>query len=297
MKFAELIRKVMVNPAEERLRSGWRLSAQLLLLVVITAVFALPALAVMAVWPDLTGLALILANGFPIVASVIIARRLFDRRSVESLGLRLDRQAGRDVLVGVGISALQTGVVFALELVFGWAQVTGFAWQQQSLLQVAGNFIVWLLIYLAVGFYEELFSRGYQLINLEEGTNTFWAVLLSSSFFGLIHLINPNASWVSVAGITLSGFFLAFAFLRTRQLWLSIGLHIGWNLFLGTVFGFPVSGLSNLGLIELQVVGPSLFTGAAFGPEAGLVLLPALGVGAALVWLYTRRRLLKKSKG
>ena len=247
-------------------------------------------LRVMAVWPNLTGLALILANGFPIVASVIIARRLFDRRSLESLGLRLDRQAGRDVLVGVGIAALQTGVVFALELVFGWAEVTGFAWQQQSFEQVAGNFIAWLLIYLAVGFYEELFSRGYQLVNLEEGTNTFWAVLLSSLLFGLIHLVNPNASWVSVAGITLSGAFLAFAFLRTRQLWLSIGLHIGWNLFLGTVFGFPVSGLGNLGLIELQVEGPPLATGGAFGPEAGLVLLPALLVGGALVWVYTRWR-------
>lgn len=291
MRFWESFRRIILSPDEPRLRSGWRLLAQFLLLVLITIVFGLPVLTVMDLWPNLTGLALILTNGFPILASVFIARRLFDKRSIESLGLRLDRRAGRDVLIGVGVAALQTGVVFALELGFGWAQVAGFAWQKQAPLDIFFNFIFWLLIYLAVGFYEELYSRGYQLINLEEGTNTFWAVLLSSTFFGLIHLLNPNATWYSVAGITLSGVFLAFAYLRTRQLWLSIGLHIGWNLFLGIVFGFPVSGLSNQGLIEVQVEGPVLFTGGLFGPEAGLVLLPALGVGAVLVWLVTRGRL------
>ncbi|HSG26197.1 MAG TPA: type II CAAX endopeptidase family protein [Anaerolineales bacterium] len=294
MKFGELLRRLLINPEEARLRSGWRLLAQFLLLILITIVFALPALAVMDLWPNLTGVALILSNGFPIVVSVFIARRLFDKRSVESLGLRLGRQAGRDVLVGIGIAAFQTGFVFVLQLAFGWAQVAGFAWQQQAPLGVVRNFILWLLIYLAVGFYEELFSRGYHLKNLEDGTNTFWAVLLSSMFFGVIHLFNPNASWYSAAGITLSGVFMAYAVLRTRQLWLSIGLHIGWNLFLGTVFGFPVSGLSNPGLIVVQVEGPVLYTGGAFGPEAGLVLLPALGVGAVLVWLVTRGRLLDK---
>ena len=291
MKLGELLRRILVNSEEARLRSGWRLLAQFLLLVLITFVFALPALAVMDLWPDLTGVALILSNGFPIVGSVFIARRLFDKRSVESLGLRIDRQAGKDVLVGIGIAALQTGVVFVLQLAFGWARVVGFAWQQQTPLEVVRSFFLWLLIYLAVGFYEELFSRGYQLKNLEDGTNIFWAVLLSSMFFGVIHLINPNASWYSAAGITLSGAFMAYAVLRTQQLWLSIGLHIGWNLFLGAVFGFPVSGLSIPGLIEVQVEGPVLFTGGAFGPEAGLLLLPAMGVGVALLWLVTRGRL------
>jgi membrane protease YdiL (CAAX protease family) len=95
-------------------------------------------------------------------------------------------------------------------------------------------------------------------------------------------------NWLAAAGLFLAGMFLAFAYTRTRQLWLPIGLHIGWNFFEGTVFGFPVSGLGLSGIIEHSVNGPVQFTGGAFGPEAGLVLLPALALGTILVYYYTR---------
>jgi membrane protease YdiL (CAAX protease family) len=291
MSISELFRKFFMSPGELRLRSGWRLMAQMLLLFLIMLFAAIPALAVASFWPAIGDLALILGNGVPIVLSVIIARRVFDRRSVKSLGLNLDRQAWKDVLTGIGIAVLQTGFVFVLEAGLGWLKVVGYAWQQRSPMSIWQGFLLWLVIFLAVGFYEELFNRGYQLQNLEEGLNTFWAVLLSSLVFGVAHLLNPNASWLSAIGITLSGIFLAYAYLRTRLLWLSIGLHIGWNVFLGPVFGFPVSGLDNLGLIQVRVDGPVLFTGGEFGPEAGLVLLPALGLGTLLVWLVTRGRL------
>ena len=125
---------------------------------------------------------------------------------------------------------------------------------------------------------------------LEEGTNTFWAVVLSSVVFGLAHIFNPNAGWISTLGIIAAGFFLAFGYLRTRQLWLPIGLHIGWNFFLGPVFGFPVSGLEPFHLLGLNVSGPDLITGGAFGPEAGLVGLVAQFFGVGLIWGYTRGR-------
>ena len=85
-------------------------------------------------------------------------------------------------------------------------------------------------------------------------------------------------------------YFLLMAYLRTGQLWLSIGLHIGWNFFEGVVFGFPVSGLDIYRLIRHQIQGPEIWTGGAFGPEAGLIVLPALVIGAVLIYLYTRNR-------
>jgi CAAX protease family protein len=56
------------------------------------------------------------------------------------------------------------------------------------------------------------------------------------------------------------------------------------------VFGFPVSGLDFYALTRIQVQGPELWTGGGFGPEAGLIVLPALSVGAGLIYLYTKNR-------
>jgi ethanolamine transporter EutH len=115
-------------------------------------------------------------------------------------------------------------------------------------------------------------------------------VFLSSAVFGILHWSNPNAAWNSVVGIFLAGIFLAFAYTRTRKLWLPIGLHIGWNFFEGVVFGFPVSGLDIFQLVHHTVTGPELWTGGAFGPEAGLIIFPALLLGSLLVIFYTRSR-------
>jgi membrane protease YdiL (CAAX protease family) len=115
-------------------------------------------------------------------------------------------------------------------------------------------------------------------------------VVISSALFGILHIGNPNATWTSVLGILFAGVFLAFGYLRTRRLWLSIGLHIGWNFFEGVVFGFPVSGMKTYSLLNIVVNGPRSWTGGPFGPEGGLVLIPGLLLGFALVEVYSRKR-------
>jgi hypothetical protein len=103
-------------------------------------------------------------------------------------------------------------------------------------------------------------------------------------------LFNPNLSWLAFLGLFLSGLFLAYGYLRTEQLWLPIGLHLGWNFFEGIVFGFPVSGNYTYQLVRQTTTGPELITGGAFGPEAGLILLPALLLGTAGIYWYTLNR-------
>jgi len=192
--------------------------------------------------------------------------------------------------VGVFISAFIMAIIYAIEFMTGWVKFEGFAWEVDSAKTVIVNLFLFLFIFITVGWNEELLSRGYHLQTLASGTNMFWGVLISSSVFGLAHLGNPNATWVSAAGIFFAGLFLAYGYLRTGQLWLSIGLHIGWNFFEGVIFGFPVSGLDIYRLIRHQIHGPEIWTGGAFGPEAGLIVLPALVVGSVLIYFYTRDR-------
>jgi len=290
MNLKSVVKTVFISPDEPRLRAGWRLLIQTLLIFVIGTGLGL----VLFMFPlSVTQLASnMLANQifqlFAFTGSIYLARRLLDRRSFVSLGLRWDRDAIRDIVVGIGIAAAMMALIFVIHWAVGWLTFESFTWQSREGGFVLQQTLVALLIFTLVGWSEELLSRGYHLQTIASGLNRFWGVLLSSAVFAALHLANPNATWNGAAGILLAGLFLAYGYLRTEQLWLPIGLHIGWNFFEGVVFGFPVSGLNTFSLIQIDVAGPTILTGGAFGPEAGLVLLPGMLLGTALVWLYTR---------
>jgi membrane protease YdiL (CAAX protease family) len=222
--------------------------------------------------------------------SVWIARRFIDRRSFASLGVVWDGDTGRDLSLGVLVAALIQSALFGVEWAAGWLHVTGFGWSARPIAQVLPRVAAIGLVFAMVAWYEELLARGYWLLNMSEGLNRPLAVLLSSSAFALGHISNPNVTWVAIVALLGPGLLFAWAVIRTGRLWLAIGLHFGWNLFEGLVFGFPVSGLATVTLIQTTVDGPTLWTGGEFGPEAGLVVLPALAAGAFAIGLATRGR-------
>jgi len=294
------VRTLFWSTTESRLRSGWRLILHFLLLPTTLLMFSLPGALLLVLWP-LTTLPsedsqILVAEILTIVAFTFatwLARRLLDRRSFRSLGFELNRHVLRDLAFGFVLPGILMGGIYVFESALGWLHFEGWAWQAAPAEVVIRGLIVYLLAFVLTGYGEELISRGYQLQNLATGLNLPLAVFISSAIFAALHLANPGASWASVLGILGAGYFLAYAWVRTGQLWLSMGLHIGWNVFEGVVFGFPVSGLNVFRLIQHQLAGPALITGGDFGPEGGLVVVPALAVGALLISLYTRgRRLL-----
>ena len=284
---------IFISSDERHLRAFWRLLGQGALLFVCLAVFGIPFGILYTLMPGSTPDAILilgqLVELFAITLSVYLARKYFDRRTFVSLGLNWGSRALRDVIVGILITAVLMALVYLIETAAGWLTVDSFAWQTQPLSQVIFSIISILFTYLIVGWSEELLSRGYWLQNISAGLNLFWGVLFSSFLFALAHVANPNSSLLALLNITAGGAFLAFAYLRTRQLWLPIGIHIGWNFFQGPVFGFPVSGTDSFVLIRHTVNGPELLTGGGFGPEAGLIILPIIALGALLVYWYTRK--------
>ena len=286
------IARIFISSDEPRLRAGWRLLLQTLFMILI-AVILQSGLSIFYAPGKNGNLDLFISQVVELVTitgSIYIARRFLDKRSFVSLGLQVNKQALVDILSGIAITFVMMGLIYVAEVAAGWLTFESFAWESDSVPTVITGVLTFLAVFIFVGWNEELLSRGYHLQTLANGMNVFWGVVISSSLFGLAHLGNPNATWVSAAGIFFAGVFLAYGFLRTGQLWLSIGLHIGWNFFEGVIFGFPVSGLDIYHLIRLQIQGPEMWTGGAFGPEAGLIVLPALAVGSVLIYLYTRGR-------
>jgi len=285
-----LLSKIFISPDEPRLRAGWRLLLQTLILILLSAI--LSAIGRLLGLDQIAGGLVFgqIINLVVITGSVYIARRWLDKRSFESLGLKLDKQALLDVLAGIGITFVQMGFIYFVMLALGWLTFEGFAWEFDPINNVVVGVLTFLVGFILVGWNEELMSRGYHLQTIASGLNLFWGVVISSAFFGIAHLGNPNATWVSAAGIFFAGIYLAYGYIRTKQLWLPIGLHIGWNFFEGVVFGFPVSGLDIYALLRINVTGPELWTGGAFGPEAGLIILPSLLVGGGLIYWFTQNR-------
>jgi hypothetical protein len=89
--------------------------------------------------------------------------------------------------------------------------------------------------------------------------------------FALLHGSNPGANWFSTANTAGFGILFGYAYLRSRDLWLPIGLHFGWNFTL-PLFGVSVSGLKmKVTGYEMSWTAGSLWSGGEYGPEASIL--------------------------
>ncbi len=291
------------NPDDRRLRALWRLILHVLLVaVIVIAVSVLLSLA-----PEekearfSSGIVEMALSGLAVVVGTLLAARFLDRRPISDLGLQFTSRWWRDLGYGLFLGAFLMLLIFLVELALGWVTIEIFFFTDRS--APFGLAIFWPLTqFLFVGIYEELVSRGYQLKNMAEGLSfsplgrkraMLLAWFISSAIFGLLHATNPNATTFSTLNLFLAGLFLGLPFLLTDQLAIPIGIHITWNFFQGNVFGFPVSGTSanQTTFIAVRQGGPDLWTGGAFGPEAGLLGIAAMIVGSLLiVWWVKRTR-------
>jgi membrane protease YdiL (CAAX protease family) len=292
-----IFRRIFLSPDEARLRSGWRLLLHFMLLGICLLVFSLPVAVLMpnrSANPSFPDDALVvLAEVLTLAAFALatwIARRWLDHRSMRSLGFQAGPHLLPDLLVGIAIPGLLMAAIYTFESATGWLQFEAWGWQTAPASAILRGLVAYLLVFTMTAFGEELISRGYQLQNLVDGVGLPSALFLSAVLFAALHSANPGADAASFVGLLAAGYFLAYAWVRTGRLWLAIGLHLGWNFFEGVIFGFPVSGLNVFHLIHQHVDGPSLITGGDFGPEAGIVILPALAFGAWLIRLYTASR-------
>jgi len=241
-----------------------------------------------------------LASLLAVFAATWVAGRVFDRRKFADFGFRFSGLWWSDFAFGLFLGAILMVFIFLVEWLLGWVDITGQMVAVQAGASLAVGLMVAAVRFICVGIYEELLSRGYMLRNLGEGFKNLGispklAILigyfLSSIVFGLLHAGNPNATLISTINLMVAGLFLGLGYILTGELGISIGLHITWNFFQGNVFGFPVSGMaSNASLINISQGGPNIWTGGAFGPEAGLIGLIAIALGGIMTVLYVRWR-------
>jgi len=281
-----MIRGWFVNTDDDRLRAGWRILAFILILMALAAGGQLAVRAALGGLPRGSTLVLAIIAVAATVA-VLIARRFLDRKSFVSLGFARFGSAWPDLLFGFVLSAAMAGLALWLMVVFGFVSNVQLNWAGPTT-------VVLLLTLLAptviIGYWEELVFRGYLLQNMAEGLGLNVAVVASCLLYGLVHASNPNATLLSSAIIVLFGYLRIYGYLSTGLLWLSIGMHVGWNFFQSAVFGFAASGhAEDQTLFSHDPAAADWLSGGEFGPEGSVLIIPVLLLALFAMRLWTRR--------
>jgi uncharacterized protein len=228
----------------------------------------------------------VVASALSVFAAAAVANtlalRIYEGRGLADAGFPWNTGAVRNLAVG-----LAGGITAALLVTLGpilesqatLEPVPGAGFDPGALLLLTG-------VLLLGGIGEEMLFHGYGFQVLMARLGPFATILPVSVLFAMAHGGNLNVSGLALFNTGLWGAALGFAFWRSGDLWLPIGLHVGWNWVL-PLFGANLSGFTMrvTGYAMQWKAGP-LWSGGEYGPEGGL--MTTVAVGLLLGWLASK---------
>jgi uncharacterized protein len=292
------LKQVFINPVG-RLRSGWRLLVFVLvyvgILFLLTTVARIAYAAAQYLMPGRTAGEYVQNLIFRLIllvaalAAGYICTRWLEGLPWRALGLWLHEGWLRDLVLGSVIGVVSLAMATAIATAGGGLSFTISG--RSALIQVLQTLVFSAALFILAALAEEALFRGYPLQTLARANLAWLAVFLTSVPFAAVHLRNPNvAAGFTFINTALAGVWLAVAYLRTRTLWFPLGVHWAWNWALGSVFGLPVSGITDLApqpLMRGTDLGPAWLTGGSYGIEGGLACTITLIVSTIFI-LRTR---------
>lgn len=210
-------------------------------------------------------------SSFLFISVLVFVRvKYIEKRKISTIGFTKDswlKKYGKGFLIGFAMMAIVVLILFALGCVSvnkSPSQPTGYA--------ALGGVMIILIGWIIQGATEEIVTRGWFMNVLAARYNMGFALILSSTIFGVMHLFNPEVNYIAVINIILVGLFYGIFVTKTNDLWAVCGMHSAWNFAQGNVFGFEVSGINVevSSIFDLNLVGNNIIGGGNFGPEAGL---------------------------
>jgi hypothetical protein len=254
-----------------------RIAPQVLLYVALYYL-ALLSVATMTQWLGLYLLGETVSLLFAAVLANWISLRIHHGHALWDAGLWWRRASAVNVGLGLAGGIVAACLVLVPPVLTGAARFVATPAEPGS--WASALFLAVVLAMGAVG--EELFFRGYGFQVLVNAIGPFATILPVGVVFALLHSNNPHATWLAIANTAGFGILFGYAYWRSLDLWLPIGLHFGWNLTL-PLFGVNLSGLT------MKVTGYAmawsagrLWSGGEYGPEASVLTSAAL----IALWVY-----------
>jgi len=174
------------------------------------------------------------------------------------------RRVMKDSLLGWGLGFVLVGGGFVILLIFNQVEVDGYDFSPFY-------FFGFIIFFIVQSFSEEILFRGFLIPMIQYRLGTMTALIISSLLFFMVHLGNPNASFLGMINLIIGGLLMGLLFLKYKNIWAPTGFHASWNFVQSAFLGFPVSGLEIHSLVDLEETGNDYITGGAFGYEGSLV--------------------------
>jgi membrane protease YdiL (CAAX protease family) len=272
----------VINPVigPHGLRSGWRVLAFLFLVLFIGG-----AAGTVTHLPGVSALghevASVLQYGtllLGVLAALWIMARM-EQKPMDAYGLAA-QHTGRNLLLGLATGFAALSLLMVLLIAAGAFQPSG-----RSLR--GGAAVYWALesavLFLLVGFTEELMTRSYQLFTLWRGIGFWPAAAIVSVLFAAGHLANGGEDWIGIANAVLVGLVFAYSVYWSGSLWWAIGCHASWDWAETYFYGVPNSGVAlEHHFFSGTPSGPWWLSGGKAGPEgsvlAAVVIVAMAGV-------------------
>lgn len=237
---------------------------------------------------DIKSLFVSVADAFIATAGYIYLFGFYEKRQI--------RELSREKFISNAVIGSLTGIILQALIIL-------VIWLAGSFLVVHVNPVSILIkpfaFALTAGFVAEILIIGIVFRLLEEQTGTKIAFLIFIVLFALMHINVKGATAISVTATAMqAGFMLPAAYVFSRNLWLPIFLHFGWDFAEPGIFGGinPSSSLTH-GLLTSKIAGNPLLTGGETGPQDSLQsLLLCLLLGIIFLVLAKRKNSLIKPR-
>jgi membrane protease YdiL (CAAX protease family) len=200
--------------------------------------------------------------------ATLVLLRWVDKKPFSAIGTHLSVESLKELGKGALLGVLTMSAGFLVLLASGAARIESFHLDRAT---AWAGLIHYVPMTLLVGMYEEVMFRGYMFQVLCEGIRPVIATILLSIVFGGLHYLNPGATAAGAVATGVWSLLLSVILLRTRSLWVCIGLHFTANLTQGFFLGSRVSAQQYVHhLVDAVYSGPEWLSGGSMGIEAAL---------------------------
>lgn len=215
------------------------------------------------------------------LASLFVVRT-FERGRLEDIGMAWSASSLRHLWLGVGGGIIAALVTLIVPVGIRMAAIEPSTDPANAFTPGKLLLVSVVLLFGAVG--EEMMFRGYAFQILLRAYGPWWVIPPFGVLFALAHLDNMGTNQLGILNTGLWGILFGYAFYRSGDLWLPIGLHFGWNWTL-PLFGVNLSGFTmGLSGYTLRWKAGPLWSGGAYGAEGSI--LATISVLLLGLWLW-----------